>query len=156
MGGTDNGSLASSDNNRAEDSNPSGHYLQGDQVAGKVSDKGPLAAEVLFDGPSGEHAPPQDGGSLCSVGLGEEEIHLVEMFLKTIRANPDKVESLYGKFEKMVEEEEKDQDGSGANLSRQPSLMRSQRTVESKTGGVPGAELGTRDQGQDQDQDSGL
>ena len=87
---------------------------------------------MLFDGPSGEHASPQDGGSLCSLGLGEEEIHLVEMFLKTIRANPEKAESLYGKFEKMVEEEEKDQDGSGANLSRQPPLMRSQRTVESK------------------------
>merc|ERR1712037_804237 len=76
----------------------------------------------------------------------------MEKFLKTIRANPEKAESLYGKFEKMVEEEEKDQDGSGANLSRQPPLMRSQRTVESKTGGVPGAELGTRDE----DQDSGL
>ena len=82
---------------------------------------------VLFDGPSGEHAPPQDGGSLGSLGLGEEEIHLVEMFLKTIRANPEKLESLYGKFF-----EEKDQDGSGANLSRQPPLMRSQRMVESK------------------------
>ena len=81
---------------------------------------------MLFDGPSGEHASPQDGGSLGSLGLGEEEIHLVEMFLKTIRANPEKAESLYGKFEKMVEEEEEDQDGSGANLRR------SQRTVESK------------------------
>ena len=76
---------------------------------------------MLFDGPSGEHASPQDGGSLGSLG------HLMEKFLKTIRANPDKVESLYGKFF-----EEKDQDGSGANLSRQPPLMRSQRTVESK------------------------
>ena len=81
---------------------------------------------MLFDGPSGEHASPQDGGSLGSLG------HLMEKFLKTIRANPEKAESLYGKFEKMVEEEEKDQDGSGANLSRQPPLMRSQRTVESK------------------------
>ena len=79
---------------------------------------------MLFDGPSGEHASPQDGGSLGSLGLGEEEIHLM--------ANPEKAESLYGEFEKMVEEEEKDQDGSGANLSRQPPLMRSQRTVESK------------------------
>ena len=32
---------------------------------------------MLFDGPpSGEHASPQDGGSLGSLGLGEEEIHL--------------------------------------------------------------------------------
>ena len=76
---------------------------------------------MLFDGPSGEQASPQDGGSL---GLGEEEIHMM--------ANPEKAGSLNGKFENMVEEEEKDQDGLGANLSRQPPLMRSQRTVESK------------------------
>ena len=84
---------------------------------------------VLFDGPpSEEHASPQDG----SLGLEEEEIHLMEKFLKTIRANPGKAESLYGKFERMVEEEENDQDGSGASLSRQPPLMRSKRTVENK------------------------
>ena len=52
---------------------------------------------VLFDGPSGEHAPPQDGGSLGSLG------HLMEKFLKTIRANPEKAESLYGEFEKVVD-----------------------------------------------------
>ena len=88
---------------------------------------------MLFDGPpSGEHASPQDGGSLGSLGLEEGEIHLIERFLKTVRANPEKAESLYGKFERMVEEEEKDQDGLGASLSRQPPLMRSKRTVENK------------------------
>ena len=50
---------------------------------------------MLFDGPSGEHASPQDGGSLGSLGLGEEEIHLM--------ANPEKAESLYGEFEKVVD-----------------------------------------------------
>ena len=75
--------------------------------------------EKVVDGPSGEHA------SQLSLGLGDEEMQLVEKFLKIVRANPDKAE-------KMVEEEEKDQDGAGANLSRQPPLMRSQRTVERK------------------------
>ena len=69
---------------------------------------------MLFDGPSGEHG-----------GLGEEEIHLMEKFLKTIRANPERAK-------KMVEEEEKDQDGSGASINRQPPLMRSKRAVENK------------------------
>ena len=80
---------------------------------------------MLSEGPSGEKASAQDGGSLDPLGLGEEEIHLMEKFLKIVRANPEKAE-------KMVEEEEKAQDGSGANLSRSPPLMRSQRTVESK------------------------
>ena len=76
---------------------------------------------VLFDGPSGEKASAQDRESLDSLGLGEEEI------LKMIRANPEKAE-------KMVEEEEKDEDGSGAKLMRvrQPPSMRSKRAAEIK------------------------
>ena len=90
---------------------------------------------MLFDGPSGEQASAQDGGSLDSLGLGEdEEIHLMEKFLKIIRANPEKAETRYGKFEKMVEEEEKVRDGTSAQLMRirQPPLMRRKRSTEKK------------------------
>ena len=82
---------------------------------------------VLSDGPSGEKASAQDGGSLDPLGLGEEEIHLIEKFLKIVRADPEKAE-------KMVEEEEKDQDGSDAKLMRvrQPPSMRSKRVAEKK------------------------
>ena len=56
---------------------------------------------MLFDGPSGERASTQDGCSLDPLGLGEEEIHFLQKFLKIIRANPEKAE-------KMVNEEEKE------------------------------------------------
>ena len=82
---------------------------------------------VLFGGPSGEQASAQDGGSLDSLGLGEKEIQLVKKILKIIRANPEKAE-------KMVEEEEKDRDGTSAQLMRirQPPLMRRKRSTEKK------------------------
>ena len=82
---------------------------------------------MLFDGPSGEQASAQDGGSLDSLGLGEEEIQLMEKFLKIIRANPEKAE-------KLVEEEEKVRDGTSAQLMRirQPPLMRRKRASEKK------------------------
>ena len=56
----------------------------------------------------------------------------MEKFLKIIRANPEKAETRYRKFEKMVEEEEKDQDGSDAKLMRvrgEPPSMRSKRAT---------------------------
>lgn len=92
---------------------------------------------VLFDGPSGEKASAEDGCTLgCSLGLGEEESHLLQKFLDIIRANPVKAESLYGKFQKIVEEEQrsKDQYRSGANLMRvrQPPSMRSKRAAEKR------------------------
>ena len=92
---------------------------------------------VLFDGPSGEKASAEDGCSLgCSLGLGEEEVHFLQKFLDVIRANPEKAESLYGKFQIIVEEEEKDkdQDVSGANLMRvsQPSSLRRKRMAEKR------------------------
>ena len=82
---------------------------------------------VLFDGPSGEQGSAQDGGSLDSLGLGEEEIRLVKKILKIVRANPEKAE-------KMVEEEEKDRDGSSGQLMRirQPPLMRRKRAAEKR------------------------
>ena len=89
---------------------------------------------VLFDGPSGEQGSAQDGGLLDSLGLGEKEIQLVEKFLKIVRANPEKAETRYGKFEKMVEEEEKVRDGTSAQLMRirQPPLMKRKRSTEKK------------------------
>ena len=92
---------------------------------------------MLFDGPSGEKASAEDGCSLgCSLGLGEEELHFLQKFLDVIRANPEKAESLYGKFQIIVEEEEKDkdQDVSGANLMRvrQPSSMRRKREAKKR------------------------
>ena len=59
---------------------------------------------------------------------------MVEKFLKIVRANPEKAETRYGKFEKMVEEEEKVRDGTSAQLMRirQPPLMRRKRSTEKK------------------------
>ena len=60
---------------------------------------------------------------------------VIEKFLKIVRANPEKAETRYGKFEKMVEEEEKDQDGSDAKLMRvrgEPPSMRSKRATEKR------------------------
>merc|ERR1711890_15347 len=60
-----------------------------------------------------------------------------------IRSNPEQAESLYGKFEKIVEEEEeeKDQDGSGAKLSPQPPLLRYQGSLASSDN-VPTEDIG--------------
>ena len=64
---------------------------------------------MLFDGPVGEEAWPEDG----SVGpplmaLGEEEIDLLQKVQEVIRANPGKAESLFGKFHKILKEEGKE------------------------------------------------
>ena len=87
---------------------------------------------MLFDGPVGEEAWPEDG----SVGpplmaLGEEEIDLLQKVQEIIRANPGKAESLFGKFHKILKEEGKedlmcnhcppllnDQDGGDGNQMR--------------------------------------
>ena len=64
---------------------------------------------MLFDGPVGEEAWPEDG----SVGpplmaLGEEEIDLLQKVQKVIRANAGKAESLFGKFHQILKEEGKE------------------------------------------------
>ena len=64
---------------------------------------------MLFDGPVGEEAWPEDG----SVGpplmaLGEEEIDLLQKVQEIIRANPGKAESLFGKFQQILKEEGKE------------------------------------------------
>ena len=64
---------------------------------------------MLFDGPVGEEAWPEDG----SVGpplmaLGEEEIDLLQKVQEVIRANPGKAESLFGKFQQILKEEGKE------------------------------------------------
>ena len=56
-----------------------------------------ILCAVLFDGPVGEEAWPEDG----SVGpplmaLGEEEIDLLQKVQEVIKANPGKAESLFG------------------------------------------------------------
>ena len=64
---------------------------------------------MLFDGPVGEEAWPEDG----SVGpplmaLREEEIDLLQKVQEVIRANPGKAESLFGKFHQILKEEGKE------------------------------------------------
>ena len=64
---------------------------------------------MLFDGPVGEEAWPEDG----SVGpplmaLGLEEIDLLQKVQEVIRANPGKAESLFGKFHQILKEEGKE------------------------------------------------
>ena len=64
---------------------------------------------MLFDGPVGEEAWPDDG----SVGpplmtLGVEEIDLLQKVQEMIRANPGKAESLFEKFIEILKEENKE------------------------------------------------
>ena len=64
---------------------------------------------MLFDGPVGEEAWPDDG----SVGpplmaLGVEEIDLLQKVQEIIRANPGKAESLFEKFMEILKEENKE------------------------------------------------
>ena len=64
---------------------------------------------VLFDGPVGEQAWPEDG----SVGhplmeLEVEEINLLQKVQEMIRANPGKAESLFERFWQILKEENKE------------------------------------------------
>ena len=60
------------------------------------------------------------------MGLGEKEIHFLQKFLEIIRTNP-------AKAEKMVKEEEKDdQDGSGAQVTELPSLRSDRGSILNK------------------------
>ena len=64
---------------------------------------------MLFDGPVGEEAWPDDG----SVGpplmtLGVEEIDLLQKVQEMIRANPGKAASLFEKFIEILKEENKE------------------------------------------------
>ena len=62
---------------------------------------------MLFDGPAGEQAWPEDG----SVGpplMALEEIDLLQKVQEIIRANPGKAESLFEKFHQILKEEKKE------------------------------------------------
>ena len=73
---------------------------------------------MLFDGLLGEKASSKDS-SLDSLVLREEEIYFIQKFLEIIRSKPEKTQSLYEKFQKILKEEEKDnQDGFGTNHMR--------------------------------------
>ena len=92
---------------------------------------------MLFDGLLGEKASPHDG-SLDLLVLREEEINFVQKFLKIIRSNPEKTQSVYKKLHKMLKEEEKaNQDGLGTNhmgAGEPPSMRRDTLRVLHKRG----------------------
>ena len=82
---------------------------------------------MLFDGLLGEKASSKDG-FLDSLVLREEAIHFIQKFLDIIRSKPEKTQSLYERFQKILKEEEKDnQDGFGTNHMRasEPPLIKS-------------------------------
>ena len=82
---------------------------------------------MLFYGLLGENASSKDS-SLDSLVLREEEIYFIQKFLEIIRSKPEKTQSLYEKFQKILKEEEKDnQDGFGTNHMRasEPPSIRS-------------------------------
>ena len=63
---------------------------------------------VVFDGPVGEQAPPEDG----SVELGKlgelEESRLLQKLQEMIRADPEKAENLYEKFREILKAEKRE------------------------------------------------
>ena len=68
----------------------------------------PTLCAVVFDGPVGEQAPPEDG----SVELGKlgelEESRLLQKLQEMIRADPEKAENLYEKFREILKAEKRE------------------------------------------------